>query len=495
MSNQPEPLSTTQEEIRAIYVQGEKAVIGLVEELLKQVAAQQEALRTLQARVETLENQQHKDSRNSSKPPTSDEFGRRTKSLRDKSNRNSGGQVGHEGNTLEWMEAVDEVVLHQSRECEACRGALGETPVVDWELRQVQELPAIGLKVVEHQAEVKVCPRCGTLNRGRFPVEVNSVVQYGARLRGLMVYLLDAQLLPSQRVCDLLREMVGCEISEGTVYNAREHCFEQLESIEPQVIRAIQQAEVGHFDETGMRINGKLWWLHVACNSQLTYYFVHAKRGTVAMNEMNILPKFQGISVHDGWQSYAQYDCGHRLCNAHHLRELRFLVEGYQQDWALQMITLLVAIKHQVEQATALGQSALAPHQVQQFETRYQLLIEQGLRANPPESPVEGVKTRGRPQQSPAKNLLDRLKAQQSAVLAFMHDFRVPFDNNQAERDIRMMKLKQKISGGFRSFQGAQMFCRIRGYISTLKKQGQDVLDALQQVFMGNPVVPELQPE
>ncbi len=482
----------TCEEIQAVYAQGEAAVIELVEGLLVQLATQQKALRMLEGRVEALENQQRKNSRNSSKPPASDGFERRTKSLRDKSERKSGAQEGHPGSTLEWVEEVDEIVLHQVNQCQGCGASLVESPVVEWDLRQVQDLPPIQLQVIEHQAEVKVCPGCGVLNRGEFPVEVNSVVQYGTTLKGLMVYLLDAQLLPSERVCDLLRDVVGCEVSEGTLYNARERCFKQLESVEFQVFEAMQRAEVGHFDETGMRVNGKLWWLHVACTDALTYYFVHAKRGKLAMDEINILPEFKGISVHDGWQSYAHYECEHGLCNAHHLRELRFIVERYQQDWADQMMTLLVDIKHQVEQAKSSGHRSLETDQLQQFEVLYQSLIEQGLIANPPQPDAEAPKPRGRPKQSPAKNLLDRLQSGQSAVLAFMNDFRVPFDNNQAERDIRMMKLKQKISGGFRSLQGAQMFCRLRGYISTLKKQGQNVLDALRRVFMGNPVLPEL---
>lgn len=254
---------------------------------------------------------------------------------------------------------------------------------------------------------------------------------------------------------------------------------------------------MAHFDETGLRVNSQLWWLHVACTASLTYYFVHPKRGREAIDEMDVLPNFKGIGVHDGWRSYAGYDnCAHSLCNAHHRRELRFIVERYEQPWADKMMTLLVEMKTAVDTAKALDQSALSPPHLTAFEQRYEGLIADGLTANPPPKVDETTpKKRGRKKQSPPKNLLDRLRLHQAAVLAFIHDFRVPFDNNQAERDVRMMKLKQKISGCFRAADGARKFCRIRGYLSTLRKQGLTVLDALKKAFLNVPVVPALQPE
>lgn len=487
--SQPNPSKPiSREEIRAIYAQGEDAVVALVEGLLKRIGQ-------LETRLEALENQRKKDSRNSSKPPAGDGFAKRTKSLRQKGERSSGGQSGHQGSTLEWSEQVDEVVVHPVLQCQSCGGELNDVAVESWVLRQVQDLPPLRLVVSEHQAEEKRCPCCGVLNQATFPTDVNSVVQYGGGIKGLIVYLMAGQLLPSRRVCDLLREVVGCELSEGTLYNAYAQCDEQLEAVEQHLKAAIQQAEVGHFDETGMRVGGKLMWLHVACTEALTYYFIHPKRGQLAMDAMDILPHFSGTSIHDGWSSYAHYECEHGLCNAHHLRELLFVVERYQQQWADEMMTLLVEIKTQVEVAKAAGLDALSATQIASFEQRYQTLIEQGLKDNPPPpTDPNQLPSRGRPKQSPPKNLLDRL-AKQSAVLAFMHDFRVPFDNNQAERDLRMMKLRQKISGGFRSMEGAQRFCRIRGYISTLRKQGTDVLNALKQVFIGNLIFPVLQPE
>jgi transposase len=486
----PTPKQTiSREEIRAVYREGEDAVIALVEGLLKKIEQ-------LEARVEALENQVKKDSHNSSKPPSSDGYRKRTRSLRVKSERQSGGQIGHKGNTLEWREEVAQIIIHPVDYCEGCGISLSDAEVLSWDLRQVHDLPPLALEVSEHQAEVKCCEQCGLQNRGKFPVDVTNVVQYGSGIKGLMVYLMEGQLLPSERVSELLSEVFGCELSEGTLYNTRIHCYEQLEPVEQDLKEGMQASEVGHFDETGMRVKGNLMWLHVACTAGITYYFIHTNRGRVAMDAMDILPNFGGISVHDGLPSYAHYDCEHALCNAHHLRELLFIVERYKQPWAEQMIALLVEIKDQVEVAKTDSLSALTPKQLTDFERRYQELIKLGIEANPP--PLIDLNLppkKGRPKQSPAKNLLDRLQTSQSAVLAFMYDFRVPFDNNQAERDLRMMKLKQKISGTFRSLEGAQMFCRIRGYISTLRKQGVNVLEAIRQVFLGNSFFPVLQPK
>ena len=307
-----------------------------------------------------------------------------------------------------------------------------------------------------------------------------------------MVYLLDLQLLPSARVRELLADVYGIEVSEGTLYNVRSRCFDALEETERSIKSLVLESPVVHFDETGFRVKNKLWWLHVACTDGLTFYFVHTKRGKIAMDAMKILPQFKGIANHDGLKSYAQYDGSkHSLCNAHHLRELIFMAERYEQIWASQMIALLVEMNEAVKSAKALEMTALEISQLDTFERQYRDILKTGFAENPAiPLPENQVSARGRPKQHPAKNLLDRLQSQSEAVLRFIHNFEVPFDNNQAERDLRMMKLKQKISGCFRSEQGAVNFCRIRGYMSTLRKQGANVLDALVQVFMGAPISP-----
>jgi transposase len=489
LKQKAEKLTISKDEICACYAQGEEAVITLVESLVARINA-------LEARIEVLENQKSKDSKNSSKPPSGDGFAKRTKSLRTKSGRKSGGQKDHPGSTLEWHEEVDEVFIHPVVDCKSCGTSLEHVGVLNLRCSQVHELPQIRLVIHEHQAEEKCCPKCGVLNQGKLPAFVNSLVQYGPRLKGLMVYLMEGQLLPSERARELLQEVIGCEISEATLYNTRLRCHEQLAVVEAYVKSGIQVAPVIHFDETGFRVKSKLMWLHVACNGWLTAYFIDPKRGQLAMDAIDILPNFEGVSVHDGLASYGKYDSTHALCNAHHLRELRFIVERYEQDWASDMMTLLVEIKTTITVTQAAGDTSLTLTQLANFEQRYQELIQTGLIANPsPQIDLDLPKPKGRPKQSPPKNLLDRLKLHQSAVLLFMHDWKVPFDNNQAERDLRMMKLKQKISGTFRSIEGAQQFCRIRGYLSTLRKQGIPVLDALRLVFMETPLFPSLQPK
>ena len=338
MSKRAAKFNISEAEIRAVYRQGEDAVVALVTALVARLTEVEE-------RLEKVENQQKKDSRNSSKPPSGDGFGKRTKSLRKKSERPSGGQRGHSGSTLEWCEQVDEVITHPVDECCECGTSLSSVSAIDHERQQVHELPPLRLQVIEHQVEVKCCPDCAEISKGSFPVDVTVPVQYGSGLRGLMVYLMNAQLLPSDRTREVLSEVFGCDISEGTLYNVRTQCFEQLASVEQQIKQSLEAAAVMHCDETGLRVNRKLWWLHVASTAELTYYFVHPKRGREAIDEMAVLPTFKGISVHDGWASYFRYLCTHALCNAHHLRELRFIAERYKQPWAEGMMTLLTTIK------------------------------------------------------------------------------------------------------------------------------------------------------
>jgi transposase len=489
LSKPAPPIQLSEAEIRAAYGQGEEAVVSLVLPLLEQ-------LNKLELRVKDLEGRLSKTSRNSSKPPSGDGFGKRTKSLRRKSDKPSGGQAEHQGHTLEWSSEPDVVARHAPKACSGCGASLASVPVDEVLARQVFDIPPIELWVTEHQVEVKSCPHCGQSNQGCFPAEASNVVQYGPHLQGMMVYLMEGQLLPSNRVCEILSDLMNVRVSEGTLYTTRQRCSEHLTEIEQRIHQAIQEAEVVHFDETGMRVNQQLWWLHVASTSGLTYYFVHPKRGQVAIDEMGILPKFKGKAVHDGWQSYQKYTCEHFLCNAHHLRELQYILEHYGQWWSFQLSLLLVTIHSQVESLKTQGKQALSSEDRAAFEARYQAILEQGFAQNPMPPPSQtGPKKPGRAKRSPPRNLLERLRDQKASVLGFMYDFAVPFDNNQAERDLRMMKLKQKISGCFRSEEGARKFCRIRGYLATLRKQGHNVLDALVDLFAGNPQSPLPQPE
>lgn len=488
MSTPERPIELSESEIRAMYHQGEEAVVLLVMQLLSR-------LNQLETRIKALEGQRSKNSRNSSKPPASDGFGKRTKRLRRKSGKTSGGQRGHEGHTLEWREAADIIKVHAVYECSGCGASLTTTPVDQVLARQVFDIPPIELQVTEHHSEIKCCPDCGQLNQGLFPPEAMNVVRYGPHLKAMMVYLMEAQLLPSARVCELLHDVVQVPISEGTLYTTRADCFERLEAIEADIHQAIVNSEVVHFDETGLRVNQQLWWLHVACTDGLPYYQVHPKRGRVAIDEIEILPAFVGKAIHDGWKSYGRYGCEHFLCNAHHLRELQYILEQYGQWWAFQLSLLLVTIHTQVKAAKAAGKKRLSPEELAAFDARYEAILAQGLAENPLPPSDEKPKKRGRPKRSAPRNFLERLRKQKSSVLGFMYDFAVPFDNNQAERDLRMMKLKQKISGCFRSEAGAKQFCRIRGYLGTLRKQGHNLLASLMSLFSGNPQLLHLKPE
>lgn len=317
-------------------------------------------------------------------------------------------------------------------------------------------------------------------------------MQYGTEIKAQMVYLNTEQHIPLERTCDLLEEFYEHRPSEGTIVVA---CAEAAQSVEPvnAAIREhlVEHEAVAHFDETGMMVNGVLNWLHTASTLRLTCYAMHTKRGSVAMNEIDILPRYKGKAVHDDLAAYFQYEMEHALCNAHHLRTLLFLLERYPQKWIEPLKDLLLKVKAKVEAAKANMQTVLSVQQRNQFSETYDQLIAQGLRANPaPKADTRKPGQRGRLKQSPARNLLLRLREHKASVLAFMDDFNVPFDNNQAERDLRMMKVKQKVSGGFRSTHGAQNFCQIRAYLSTARKNGIKALASLRLAFNHQPFLP-----
>jgi transposase len=361
------------------------------------------------------------------------------------------------------------------------------------ERRQVVDVPPLALEVTEHRALRKRCLGCGQTTAAAFPVEASARVVYGPRIKALSAYLMEYQLLPYERTSELLRDLFGERApGAGTLYSVARSCFEGLEETEEAIKGGLRQAQVGNFDETGLRVGSKGAWVHVASTAALTHYAVHPKRGSEATEEIGVLPAFGGVAVHEGLSSYRHYErCAHALCNAHHLRELTFVEEEHEQEWAGRMKGLLSEIEEAVREEAASGGARLTPERLEGFERRYRELLEAGLEANPPSERAPGK--RGRLKQSKGKNLVDRLDKHREAVLRFMYDFKVPFDNNQAERDLRMIKVRQKISGCFRTVEGAATFLRIRGYISTLRKQGENVLAALEGAFRGSPLVPALQ--
>jgi len=471
----------TREEFQILYDQGPDALFDLF-------TAMQEQIALLTARVKELEDRLGKDSHNSSKPPSSDGLAKKPVSLRPKSTRKPGGQPGHRGKRLEFSQRPDQVIVHSPAHCQECGTCLEAVEGQVDARRQVYDLPPLKLVVSEHRTQHKCCPHCGLVNLGTFPQEVTAQVQYGPRVKALGIYLLDYQLLPYQRIAGLFADLFDAPLSPGMLVSAQQEASTCLEAVVTRIQTALRKTAVAHFDETGFRVCGRLHWLHSASTPELSYYAWHQKRGKIGMDAAGVLPSFAGRAVHDGYASYQQYACRHALCNAHHLRELTALFEQEGAMWAKEMRHLLVQIKQAVDRAREQGRKRLPILQEAHFEGRYQKRICQGLAENP-SSAATGK--RGRPQQSVARNLLDRLDHHRDQVLAFLYDFAVPFDNNQAERDVRMMKVQQKISGTFRSTEGADAFCRLRSYLGTLHKQGKNLLAALEHVFRGNPLEPD----
>jgi transposase len=457
---------------------------ALIEQLYEQIAV-------LSQQVKDLQDRLAKDSHNSSLPPSSDRFGRQPKSLRQKSEKPSGGQEGHRGSTLRFCEQPDEIIEHRVSVCASCQQDLREVPASVTLRRQVVDIPAPRLIVQEHRAEHKQCPRCQQLTLASFPPEVTAPIQYGPRVGAVAVYLSQQQLLPLQRTAEVLSDVLGVQMSEATVGELIQRTACELAPIEQQIKAALIESCVIHQDETGLRVAGKTYWEHVTSTATLTHYQVDASRGQAALHRIGILPTFKGISIHDGWASYFLYDCEHALCLVHVLRALVFQAEQHGAVWATELIDLLLSMKEATEQARDQGKRWLDPLEVLDWEHAFLRVLDEADQITPRATAPPG--TKGRIKQSSARNLLDHLRKHQQAVFCFLEDLRVEFDNNQAERDLRMIKVQQKVSGCFRTLAGAQAFSRIRGYVSTLRKQGLTLLPALQATLCGHPPLPSFE--
>jgi len=480
----------TPEEALSIYHAGPEVVVTLLGELSAEVELLQKQVAELQREVQRLKDQRAKNSRNSSKPPSSDGFTKPApQSLRPRGNRKPGGQRGHPGSTLTMVEHPDHAILYRVDHCERCGRPLNDEAPSGLEKRQVFDIPPIHMEVTEHHAEIKLCPSCGYLNKAPFPEQVKAPVQYGPRLKAIAVYLRQYQLLPYHRARELVRDLFSTDLSEGTLTNIIQTCSASLQGPVDEIRRQLLHAPVVHVDETGSSVEGTRHWLHATSTAHLTYYQIHPKRGAHAMDQIGILPYFRGRAIHDFWKPYFTYQCDHGLCNAHHLRELTFLHEQHDQCWAKEMIDCLCDIKKAVDEAKSTTDT-LFKEQIQKFEQRYQTILEEGYKENPLPKRASTKKKRGRQKKSKARNLLERLDTHRTQVLAFMYDFTVPFDNNLVERDLRMAKVQQKISGTFRSQDGAASFCRIRSYISTARKNALNALEAIGNAFAGTPSVP-----
>jgi len=403
-----------------------------------------------------------------------------------------GGQFGHKGHWLSFTETPDDIIIHLSEKCDQCESVLN-TESIKYERRQVIDLVDNNKFTTEHRSEVKVCENCNCRSKGVFPEDVTAPVQYGPGVKAKSVYLNKRQMIPFGRSAEALKDLFGIKLSPGSIVTMVKKTSELLEEAEETIKEAVLNSRVVNFDESGMNVNGTRHWVHVAVTNIVSYFYAHRRRGTEAIDEMGILPSFSGLAVHDHWKSYFTYsNSTHYLCNAHHLRELEFIHERYSHSWAKDMQEILREIKKEVDALKQNGYLSIAEEVAKDFCDRYDSIITKGYLEDPLIPPDLSKKKKPGPVgQSKGRNLLDRLKNYKEEALGFMNDFSVPFDNNQAERDVRMLKIQQKISGTFRSQQGPIDYCRIMSYISTIRKHSINVIEAITSVFSGTPILPE----
>jgi len=461
-----------------------KVLWNQVQQLTAQVVA-------MQVQIADLQGQLSRNSRNSSKPPSSDGLNKspKPKSLRKAGQKPSGGQKGHPGSTLRQMGEPDEVIGHAPAQCDCGQGYLNTLTVA--EVRQVFELPPLRMQVTEHQVLQAQCC-CGKVHRGHFPNDVAASVQYGPAALAAMVYLNQHHMVPVQRTAGLMNELFGLPVSQATVIKASIDAQARLEPTVQAIGQCLQASAVVHADETGLRVAKKLHWMHVLATQTLTWMARHTKRGGQAFEELGILCGFKGVLVHDGWKPYRALDCEHALCNVHHLRELTYVFEEMKQAWAGQMIELLSRANQLDQERWADGgtpeyDSLHSVLQTQGLYDEYMDILDLGDQANP-RAPLSGK--RGRTKQNFAANLLCRLREYAQDVWRFMNEPQVPFTNNIAEQAVRMPKVKQKISGCFRTSEGADTFCVIRSYLATMHKQSAELFSCLVNTFRGSPTQP-----
>jgi transposase len=463
--------------------------------LVAQLLPLQEQLAQAHARIKDLEDRLAQDSRTSSKPPSSDGLTRLPRRARRPSGKSPGGQVGHPGHTLALVEQPDTVVRHRPLVCNQCSADLSTVPGRVAERRQVLDVPEIRLLAHEHQIEAICCPTCQSTSIGSFPTAVSAPVQYGPHLQALAVYLHQGQLLPTARTCEALAALCGCHIAEATLLQWSDLAAERLAPTVERIAELIVASRLQHGDETGIRVYGMLHWLHVNCTPFLTHLSWHGSRGREAMDEIGIWPRFGGRGMHDRLVSYDGYGCAHSICGAHLGRDCAAVAEQDHQQWASEMQDFLLDLHDACHQFRLLHLTSVPAIERDDWVARYFEILAAGYAAQPPPPASSSVKRKGRRKQSKAKNLLDALLLRAEQVLALLDDLRIPFTNNQAERDLRWAKVQQKISGTFRSATGVTAFCRIRSYLSTMQKQGHSMLSALTAVFHGQPLPVAWAPE
>ena len=454
------------------YADGSK-MSGMIMIPIEEHNAMKALIAALTAKVEELEARLNKNSKNSNKPPSSDGHKKgKVKNLREPSGKPNGGQRGHEGKTLELKPAPDRVVeLRPKQVCE-CGGDIVESG--SFRMRQVSDIEPIKLLTFEYRAHEGECGVCGKVHKATFPEGVEGTHSYGGGLAAITTYLTNYQLLPLKRTAELMSDLFGVSVSQATVLAQSGEAFDRLEETERLIGEEILASAVANADEPGMRVEGRNHWLHSVGTENATVYGIHKSRGREALDDIGILPKYTGTLVHDHWKSYYQYDrCSHSECNAHHLRTLKYLHENPHCSWAGDMAALLLRIKRHVDLCKLFGAERIEQADIELYEKSYRGILA-AAQSSDETKPDE------------SRRMIKRLGEYESEALLFMMDFEVPFTNNLAERDVRMPKTKMKISGGFRSGHGTKVFARVRGFVSTAKKKGKNVLDGLVSVFNGN---------
>jgi transposase len=463
------------------------AAQAVVEQLGAHLVTAREELGKAQQRIAELEAQARKNSRNSSKPPSSDGLGKpapKPKSLRRKTGRKPGGQDGHQGRTLRQVADPDHEVPHEPGCCAGCQRPLAGRPITGVERRQEFDLPPLKIEVTEHQLIERACV-CGQRTRGTAPEGVSAPVQYGPRIAAIVLYLYVGQFLSKKRTAAALAELFGTPISEGTVSGIAARASDKLGGFLDDVRAELAAADVAGFDETGFRVEGRLHWVHCARTEKYTLISCHPRRGVEAMDALGVLPAFRGVAVHDAWSPYDTYlDAEHQLCCAHAIRELAGVADAWPEGswcWATQAADALTGMQQLVADAIAAGQDQVDPAALAEQTSLYRSAAQLGINQTAARS-SKLMRTHN----ALAHRLLDR----QDDYLRFTTDWRVPADNNGSERDIRMIKLRQKVSGCMRTLAGAKQFCAIRSYLGTAAKHGLHFFDALVRLTQGRPWIP-----
>lgn len=471
----------TEAEARALFHQGEEAVVAFLLDVSR--------------RLQSIEEKIAKNSGNSSLPPSSDGLSKAPlkpmpQSLRRKNGKKRGGQQGHEGATLCMIDMPDQIIAHRPPTCKHCKASLGRKEPVTHSRRQIFEMPVPKVHVTEHRALTVGCPCCGKETTAPFPEGVSQPVQYGPNLLGFATYLHVVHLIPFARCAKIVHEVTSAPFSAGTLYRALGTASRHLDTFMDRLKQSLSEADHLHVDETGTRVEGKLNWFHVRCTETLCYLFRHQRRGKEAVNDLSA---YSGRLISDFYGSYVKMSCPHQFCGAHLLRELAFAGDVLKQSWADPLRAVLermVSACHRAREQGA-GQVEDASVLAREFDRwvneglhtnltqRGQVLVKRGDRAK-----------RGRVAKGKALCLLERLRDYRAECLAFLFDLSLPFTNNEAERDLRMFKVKSKISGGFRTAAGADIYCRLRSYMMTCQKQRMGLLNSLQSVFAGSVPMP-----